>query len=469
MEDYKTLWKQTLAVVKISISSATLSTWFPQTFISNIKISHPGRQIIEIGCPSSYIRDTLEKRYFGLIQDSLKQITRKDNDVVFLVKQNPNFKTPIKSLPGLLFNQNSDNYELENKLIKSGLPKGFTFENFAVSPTNQLAWAAANAVVKNPGVSYNPLFIWGGVGVGKTHLTIAIAWEIIKKNSDIRLIYCTGEEFMVGIIDAIRNKTTNEFKKRYRNIDVLLVDDIQFIAGKDTLQDEFFHTFNVLQRSGGQIIVTSDRPPSEVTKLTDRLKNRFEAGLIVDIAKPDFELRCAILMIKAKNKGIDLSIDNIELIANDITSPRGLEGFLIQLQSQFNLINKPITQDLVKYLLNKNQIKFIQNDGQLNGVTKPIKKTSYQEILSCVCNYFSLNKKTIISQNRSKNIAWARQIIMYLLRVELKLPLEEIGQILGGRDHTTIMYGVDKITFEIKKSPEIQQQILIFKNQIWGN
>ncbi len=466
MKEYELLWKQVLDVIRVSVSTAAFSTWFAHTFIVRNKEITPERQAIEIGCPSPYVRDTLERRYFGIIQDSLQQISGKVNDVVFIVKPKPHTSSSPPDFSPLFHHKEDDEKELASRFTKTGLLPGFTFSNFAVSPSNQLAWAAAAAVAKNSGRAYNPLFVWGGVGVGKTHLASAIGHEILKTSPDIKVLYATGEEFMVGIIDAIRTKTTNEFKKRYRNIDVLVIDDIQFIAGKPTVQDEFFHTFNVIQRAGGQIIVTSDRPPREIPKLADRLKNRFEAGLIVDIAPPDFELRCAIFIIKAKEQGIALSMDTIQLVAMNILSPRELEGFLTRLQSRTVLTNTPITDTLIKELLNvrgkttQGVTFLLEGDG--------VVRITPQNVVSTVCMYFSIPKKTIVSPTRTKTIALPRQILMYLLRTELKLPLEEIGKILGGRDHTTILYGVEKINSLLPKSSEVEQHVLGIKKQLWG-
>ncbi|MBI4059081.1 chromosomal replication initiator protein DnaA [Candidatus Microgenomates bacterium] len=464
MDEQQTLWKQTLEVVKVSVSAATFSTWFSQTFIVKITPAAPDRQTVEIGCPSSYISNTLEKRYFGLLQDGLNQITKKTNNLIFIVKQNPFFAKTKTEIASPLFNQTIPSSDhLKDRLIRAGLPIHFTFENFAVSGSNQLAWAAANAVAKNPGHAYNPLFIWGGVGVGKTHLAIATAREIITSLNDTKVLYCTGEEFMVEIINAIRTKTTNDFKKKYRNIEVLVIDDVQFIAGKPTVQEEFFHTFNAIQKAGSQIIMTSDMPPNDIPKLADRLRSRFEAGLIVDIGQPDFELLCAILLIKVKEKEIDLPIESIQKIASCVDSPRALEGFLIKLQSQSKLLNNPITEELINKMTG--QKEGVNNSTNGNGQSHQV---SPQEVISRVCNYFSVPKKAIIAHGRTKTLAHARQVLMYILRVEMKLSLEEIGHILGDRDHTTVLYGVGKINELIPTSGDVEQQILGIKKQLWG-
>jgi chromosomal replication initiator protein len=331
------LWRETLESIKVSVSPAIFSTWFSQTFISDLKDSEK-RCLVEIGCPSTFVKTTIEGRYFGLIQDGLQKSLSKPCDLVFVVKENPkNENVDIKSP---LF----DREEIANKADykKFNIRSGLTFENFAVSSSNQMAWAASDAVSKNPGTAYNPLFIWGGVGVGKTHLANAIGHYILTKNLNSKILFCTAEDFTNDIVEGIRKKTTQDFRNKYRKLDLLTIDDIQFIAGKDAVQEEFFHTFNALVSANKQIVLTSDRPPDEMSRLEERLKSRFQAGLIVDIAAPDFELRCAITQIKSKERGISLSMESVQLIAGNVDSARKIEGFLIQLVSA-SLIKKTKT------------------------------------------------------------------------------------------------------------------------------
>lgn len=451
--DHKVVWKQTLEVIRVSVSSANFSTWFSNTFINSTKNLGDDRQLIEIGCPSSFSRGTIEKRYFGLIQDAINQVTGLKNDLSFVVKQNP--QTNKTLLPSPLFEQEE---EFSLSLIKeAGLYPGFTFENFAVSSSNQMAWAAATAVVKKPGSAYNPLFLWGGVGVGKTHLMMAIGHEILKRSPRPKLLYCMSEEFTTGIIEAIRTKTTSNFKRRFRSFQVLLLDDVQFLAGKTAVQEEFFHTFNTIQRAGGQIVLTSDRPPNEIPRLEERLRSRFEAGLTVDIAPPDFELRCAILLIKAKERGIEIPMDLVQLIAANTESTRRLEGILTRLLSEVTTRNVPINEDLVRSLL-----------GKINGQTEIKRAVSPQEVVRAVCQHFSLSKKQLLGPRRSRSVVLPRQILMYVLRAELRLPLQEIGQIVGGRDHTTVMHAVEKITNLLSTKEDIRLALLGIKNSLRG-
>ena len=450
------MWKKVLDVIRVSVSSANFTTWFSQTFIAGLEEKSNGGQlsIIQIGCPSSFVQTTLEKRYGGLLEDAINQVTGQKNNVVFTVRQNT--KKPQVSSP--LFMQSAP--ETSGLLKKAQILKGYSFDNFAVSPSNQLAWSAAVAVTKNPSKAYNPLFVWGGVGGGKTHLALATAREIVNRFPEKKVLFSTGDEFIVGIIDSIRSKTTNEFKKKYRSVDVLVVDDIAFIAGKDTVQNEFFHTFNEIQRAGGQVILTSDRPPYEIDRLEPRLQSRFQAGLIVDIGPPDFELRVAILIIKAEQKGIELSIELAQKIAEIIPSARQIEGFLARLSSKIDHQNLPMSSFLVEELL-KSEVQ-----TQMSGFAK--RSVNPKEIVNSVCDYFSITKKSLIGASRKKTLVVPRHILMFLLRTELNLPYGEIGRILGGRDHTTVIHGVEKMGQEIASSEYLQGNILGIKNKLWG-
>jgi chromosomal replication initiator protein len=433
--DKNAIWRDFLESVKITVSPAIFSTWFSQTHLLGIS-KKKERYLIGIGCPSSFVKNTIESRYFGLIQDSLTNTLGGACDVYFEIKEKPQ-KDSQKNVSSPLFENRSSNEENVLELVKqSRLRKQYTFENFAVSSSNQMAWAAGEAVCQNPGSAYNPLFIWGGVGVGKTHLMNAVGYDILKRDPEKKVYLCTGEEFTNDIVEGIRNKTTQNFRNKYRKLDVFLIDDIQFIAGKDTVQEEFFHTFNAIVASGGQIILTSDKPPTEIAKLEERLRSRFEAGLIVDISPPDFELRCAITQIKCKEKGIYIPMNVIQLIAGNIDSPRKIEGVLIKIITETNVKKiKDITEEVVKPLL-----------GKRGNEEDSLKKVSTEDVLEAVCKHFSIKKREILGQSRTRILAYPRQILMYLLRTSFNMPLEEVGRAVGGRDHTTVMHAVDKIT-----------------------
>lgn len=448
--DTKKVWKDSLDAIKVSISPATFSTWFSQTFIFSIKKLDKKRNLVEIGCPSSFIADALERRYFGLIQDSLNTVTGKRNDLSFVVKQSPD--KGGREEPPLFIQGISQEESFRSALRRARIREGFTFENFAVSSTNQMAWATADAVSKNLGKAYNPLFLWGGVGVGKTHLMLAIACRVLRNDPDAAVLYCMSEEFTTEIIEAIRTKNTASFKRRYRNLKLLLVDDVQFLAGKNAVQEEFFHTFNTLLREGGQIVLTSDKPPAEIEKLEERLRSRFEAGLAIDIAQPDFELRTAITLIKAKEREIVLSMEAAQNIAANIRSARQIEGFLTRLHTTINGTGQPPSLEMVNRLL-----------GKANEETAKKRAVAPQDLVSAVSGYFSLGKRKLLGPTRARPVALPRQILMYLLRTELGLPLQEVGRIVGGRDHTTVMHAVEKISTSLSTDDRLRQDVLGIK------
>lgn len=457
--DKDKLWQTVLENFKLTLSSANFATWFPQTFINEIKEVNKNHQIIEIAAPSSFIKDTIENRYYGLIKEALDKTTKKKNDLTFIVKQPQKPKeTKEERKRGPLFEKTRpETSAAQEAIVRAGLRPDFNFETFAVNATNQMAHAAARAVSDSPGKSYNPLFLYGGVGVGKTHLMQAIGSAILERRPRLNIIYCMGEEFTTEIVDAIRKKTTKQFKDKYRSARVLLIDDIQFIAGKTTVQEEFFHTFNAIWRAGGQIVLTSDRRPDEISNLENRLRSRFEGGLTIDIQDPDFELRTAIVLIKAQQRGIKLPMDIAQLIAGNITSTRRLEGFLIRLTTEAKTKKEPLTPELASALL-----------GTTNAELMPKRIVKPKEILRAVANFYNFKKKDLLGSRRPKKLAYARQILMYLLRTELKMPLMDIGQFLSNRDHTTIMYGVEKITKLMPESEDLRVDIAGIKQKLYG-
>lgn len=452
----QTVWKTTLENIKISVSGAIFSTWFLHTHLFSVQ-KVKNRFVAEIGCNTTYVKSFIELRYFGLIQDNLSLVLGGPCDIVFVVKQDPlKTQSPEKYAEPLFATEDKDNQqEFLEALKKARIRSGFSFENYAVSSSNQMAHAAAEAVAKTPGTAYNPLFIWGGVGVGKTHLMVAIGHRILSQNLNKKVLFCTGEDFTNDIVEGIRNKTTPVFRERYRKLDALLIDDIQFIAGKDAIQEEFFHTFNAVTSAGGQIILTSDKPPSEIAKFEERLRSRFEAGLIVDITPPDFELRCAILQIKSKDRGIDLTDQQVQLIAANIESARKMEGILIRLLSEVVAKKLPITDELIQGVLGK---------GSQESSFTP--KATASEVIERVSKFFSLRKRDLLGSSRVRPIARPRQILMYLLRTHLNLPLEEVGRIIGGRDHTTVMHAVDKITTLASEDVQIREDVLGIKRSL---
>lgn len=441
--DTHTLWQIVLADLELQVGKPVF-----QTFLSQTKLLSLTDKTATIGINQPMFINLIEKRYYQTIKKTLDTYTKIGTELVFTTMPSQTKKT----LDGPLF---TIKLPSETTTFSAKLNPDYTFENFAVSSSNQMAYAATTAVAKKPGVSYNPLFLYGGVGVGKTHLMQAIAHALLKNRSQLKLIYCTGEDFTNGIIEAISNKTTASFKKKYRRLDVLLIDDIQFIAGKNAVQEEFFHTFNAVHQTRGQIVLTSDRPPEEITKLEERLRSRFEGGLTIDIGPPDFELRCAILLIKAKQRGIDLPIELAKLIAANIENTRRLEGIFIRVFTEAQTSGILITEELVKKVLKKT-------------IKETPKKTTLkpEEVISAVASYYQLKISQLKGDRRDRSLARPRQILYYLLKSELNMPLIEIGEFLGGRDHTTILYGIRKINDLISADEKIREDILGIKSRV---
>ncbi|MCX7955562.1 MAG: chromosomal replication initiator protein DnaA [Patescibacteria group bacterium] len=416
--------------------SSVLFSIIKQTKLIEIK----EEQII-IGCNSFGIKKFLEPKSKE-IEEKIFLIFKKKLKVSFAIIESSK-KTPKQApAPLLSFEPN-----LEDVFLKSGINKKYSFENFAVSPTNQVAYAAAQAVVNNLGTAYNPLFLYGGVGVGKTHLAQAVGKKILEKNKNKKVYFCPGDNFTNELIESIREKTTQKFRKKYRSLDLLIIDDIQFIAGKIHVQEEFFHTFNSIVSSGGQIILTSDKPPELIKNLEDRLRSRFSGGLIIDIQPPDFELRSAILLIKAKEKNINLDIEAAKIIAEKIEDSRALEGTLLSIYA--NILGKKDVVDLesVEDFFSKNK-KQNQN-----------KKITPSEIIKSVANYYNVKISHLKSPERKESLVLPRQIAMYLLRKKLGLKLVEVAFELKRKDHTTVLHAEEKISKLIMKNPEFKKEI----------
>jgi len=453
-QDYDKIWKETLDILRISVSDATYKTYLSLTHLIDLK-EVGDRIIAEIGCDSVFIKSQVEQRYSGLFQDTLTKQLEKIVDVTFVVKQSTaHHRQSIEPISPLFDTPKINQGEIDEATKKANLRMLFTFDKFAVSGSNQMAHAAAQAVAENPGTSYNPLFIWGGVGVGKTHLMHAVGHNMILKNTNSKILACTAEDFTNDIVDGIRNKTTAEVRKKYRKLDALFIDDIQFIAGKDTAQEEFFHTFNAVMSAGGQVILTADKPPMEIFKLEARLKTRFQAGLIVDVSPPDFELRSAIVQIKSEERGILLSNEMVALVAGNIDSARGIQGFLVKLFTEVNFNKKSVSLELVQSLL-----------GRSNDTDEINIKINPEDLINKIAKHYSLGKRQLLGDSRRLPVVRPRQILMYLLRKHVGLPLQEVGRLVG-RDHTTVMNSVEKITQLLSVNVGIQEDIMGIKKSL---
>ena len=412
-----------------------------ETWIKNLEIQSFDNDIVVLVASSGFQKESIQSRYYDLLTNTFNFITNKECQINIISKDELQEEEAI-NLP------NDVGYGYSNSTLN---PK-YTFDTFVVGNNNRFAHAAALAVAEAPATSYNPLFIYGGVGLGKTHLMHAIGNAILRKNKKANILYVTSEKFTNQLINSIKDNTSAQFRDKYRNIDVLLIDDIQFIAGKERCQEEFFHTFNTLHESGKQIILSSDRPPKDIQLLEDRLKSRFEWGLIADISNPDYETRLAILRKKAQLDNIIIDDEILSNIANRIDSNiRELEGTLNKLIANSSLTNSPITMEMAERAIN-------------DIVAQQEKVISAEFIQETVAKYFNINAKDLRGSKRSNDIAFPRQIAMYLCRNVAQMSLPQIGKDFGKRDHTTVMHACTKIENEIKENQNTKLIVESVKN-----
>ena len=427
------IWNEVLNLMKVELTEVSFNTWLKT--IEPVSISS-GKVIL--AAPNEFTKGILVGRYLNLIKNAIKHVTEEDFDIQFII-------------PGeeysLNLGQSIVQESVENNQRAQLNPK-YTFGTFVIGNSNRFAHAASLAVAEAPAQAYNPLFIYGGVGLGKTHLMHAIGHFILNQNPSAKVVYVSSEKFTNELINSIREYRNEEFRNKYRNVDVLLIDDIQFIAGKEGTQEEFFHTFNALHEANKQIIISSDRPPKEIPTLEDRLRSRFEWGLIADIQPPDLETRIAILRKKAKVENIKVNDDVMLYIASKIESNiRELEGALIRVVAYSSLTNSEVTVELaeeaLKDILSANKVVEITVD-------------SIKEIVS---KYFKIKIEDFNSKKRTRAIAYPRQIAMYLTRELTDLSLPKIGDEFGGRDHTTVIHAYDKVSGDLKDNPELKRKI----------
>ena len=454
--DSRQVWSSVLSELELSLSPGNFSTWISPLRVVNLTLGQE-KELLTIGCPSVFHKNYVADRFLGQIQQVAQKTLNKACEIELTIVQTK--KEPTAPADDL-FSTDPSQLMAEaysEAVAKAGLNLNLTFKNFAVSSSNEVAHAAARTAAKNPGQTYQLVFIYGGVGVGKTHLMQAVGHEILAHFPDSNLVYCTGEEFTNEFIEAIRNKTTPFFRQKYRKTRTLLLDDVQFIGGKDAVQEEFFHTFNAVTKEGGQVVLTSDRLPEQIEGLEDRLRSRFEGGLTVDIQQPGFELRTAILLIKATQRRIELPMRVAQVIAANVESTRKLEGVLLRLSGEHLARKEPLTEELALALLNK-----------INGeAVSPKQQLTVQKVLSRVAEHFQVKVIDLKGDRRLRSVALPRQISMYLLRKELSLPLEEVGRVLGGRDHTTIMHGEDKITKAMAVSENLRLDVTTIRQQLY--
>jgi chromosomal replication initiator protein len=434
----KELWEKTLNIMKGEMSEVSFNTWIKSAVPLSLT-----NDVLKLGVPNNFTKEILETRYEDLLINALKIISSKRYKIEFTIASEESIDLDEKKGK----KESKAAVTVSDEMSATLNPK-YTFNSFVIGNSNRFAHAASLAVAESPAKAYNPLFIYGGVGLGKTHLMHAIGHYILENNSKSKVVYVSSEKFTNELINSIKDDKNEDFRNKYRNVDVLLIDDIQFIAGKDATQQEFFHTFNALHEANKQIILSSDRPPKEIPTLEDRLRSRFEWGLIADIQPPDFETRIAILKKKADVEGINVSNDVMVYIATKIKSNiRELEGALIRIVAYSSLTNKEISVDLAAEALKD----IISN--------KASKQVTIDLIQDVVANYYSLRIEDFKSQRRTRNVAYPRQVAMYLCRKLTDTSLPKIGEEFGGRDHTTVIHAYEKINESLKQDEALQEAI----------
>ena len=421
------VWVNVLKRLSTQLSETTIDTWFDEIEVVTMEDS-----AFVLHCSNAFKKSTIEARFKKQIKEALKDIFSADLEVKILNdEQLAAYHGVAPDRPGAL-NESA----------------AFTFETYVVGPSNKLAYAAARAVAERPAENYNPLFIYGDSGLGKTHLLYAIAHQLNLRDPSAKIVYIKGDEFTNELVNAIREGKNMEFREKYREATLLLVDDIQFIAGKQQTQEEFFHTFNTLYESGKQIVLTSDRPPREMTQLEDRLKTRFEWGLMVDVAPPDFETRLAIIKTKAALLGVQLPDEITGFIAENVTANvRQIEGTLNKILAYRDLLGDKVDEQAVS--------RAVQDMLKKSNEYVPTPNA----IIDYICKYYRLEPEALRGQSRGREIVNARQIAMYLIRRMTNLSLVDIGKEFGGRDHTTVLHSLDKVEKQMRSDPSFAEVV----------
>lgn len=445
--DAQAVWRSVLSQLQSSMAPANFDTWLRPTRGVDLNDG-----ILMVGVPSTYGREWLETRLLAVIRKTLADVGKSDLEVRFRVMSE-------------LADRNGQRRRVRSEVAgRSFLDQRgtvfnprYTFEDFIVGGSNRFTHAAARAVAEKPGQTYNPLFMYGGVGLGKTHLLHAVGHAVLRDFPDYRVVYTTSEQFMNEMIKAIREGSTDEFRDHYRKVDLLLIDDIQFISGKESTQEEFFHTFNALHDNGKQIVISSDCAPKALNPLEERLRSRFEWGLIADIQPPDLETRIAILRSKAERQDLPVPPDVIQYLARRVPSNiRELEGSLNRILAYAQLNERQLSVDLAAAALDSLQ-------GPRQTQLTP------QSIITTVSKFFGVSMDDLTGKSRDKSIVVPRQIAMYLVREETNASLEQIGQLLGGRDHTTVMHGWDKMSDAVQEDHQLRNDVLAIRSMLYGN
>ncbi|MBM0065388.1 chromosomal replication initiator protein DnaA [Alkalicoccobacillus gibsonii] len=450
MENIHDLWERVLSEMETKVSKPSFETWLKSTKATAIQ-----NDVITVTAPNEFARDWLEDHYAGLTSDTIEHLTGSRLTPKFVIPQNENEDDLLVEQPPKKIPQADATDDISTRTMLNGK---YTFNTFVIGSGNRFAHAASLAVAEAPAKAYNPLFIYGGVGLGKTHLMHAIGHYVMEHNPKAKVVYLSSEKFTNEFINSIRDNKAVNFRNKYRNVDVLLIDDIQFLAGKEQTQEEFFHTFNALHEESKQIVISSDRPPKEIPTLEDRLRSRFEWGLITDITPPDLETRIAILRKKAKAENLDIPNEVMLYIANQIdTNIRELEGALIRVVAYSSLINKDMNADLAAEALKD----IIPN-------SKP-KMLTIADIQKLVGDYYQVKLDDFKAKKRTKSVAFPRQIAMYLSRELTDSSLPKIGSEFGGRDHTTVIHAHEKISKLLGTDEDLQQKVQAITEQLRGS
>jgi len=449
------LWKAVLGEMELSLPRANFTTWFKNTSIIN-----KADDSVVVSVPNGFIREWLENKFNKQIIQSIRNLSPEVRDIKYVVGK-PKIDLTRQDLSKIILDNELEN---KNEMVpdadidkNTNLNKKYSFGSYVVGSNNELAHAACLAVTKNLGKLYNPLFLYGGVGLGKTHLLQAIGNKILNLNPAKKILYTPAERLTADIVEAIRNKTIEELKNKYSQLDLFIVDDIQFIAGKEKTQDIFFSTFNELYGKNKQIVISSDRPPKAIPALEERLSSRFEGGMIADIGMPDFETRLAILNVKLANKSCVLDNEILTYVATHIQkNVRELEGALNRILAFNQIYNKIPDIKEVKNILNA-------------YLSTPYRKTSPPVILKAVVDFYNISLNDLIKRSRKKEVVKPRQVAMFLLREETKLSFPEIGQKLGGRDHSTVIHACVKIKEESSVDEPLKQELVLIRERIYNS
>jgi chromosomal replication initiator protein len=437
-------WKAVLGDLQLQVSKPIYETWLKDTVGLSI-----ADNIITVGVPTPFAMEWLERRMYQPIQETVKKVTTESLEVRFQVGESFHNNGPQNGSNGHPAAPAANDPQPQGRTMELQAPvlnAKYSFKSFVVGPSNRLGYSAAKAVADAPGQTYNPLFLYSGVGLGKTHLLHAIGHDCAEKG--MSFAYVTSEKFTNEFIAAIGNRTTEEFRNKYRSVDVLLIDDIQFISGKEQTQEGFFHTFNALHLAGRQIVITSDRPAAALTLLEDRVRSRLAGGIVVDIQLPDYETRLAILRTKAEEAELSFPEDVLQFLAEGVHSNiRELEGYLNRVAAYAELSGRDVSLEMVRQVL---------SDSHLSGRPRAV---SSDDILTAVAHYFALSEDAIIGRRRDKQTAMARHVAMYLLREEANMTATAIGRMLGGKDHSTVLHACNRISSEMDVEPRLRQDV----------